>query len=106
MAADSPLCCQVDAYGGALSYGVRYRLGRGPPEPTAHPDLLLRGHGRQLRARAGDTQPDILNRRHVPLTEVGVRWDGGGGGGEEVTVVVVVGDAGRGWVTLVILVGG
>ncbi|XP_072773402.1 basement membrane-specific heparan sulfate proteoglycan core protein isoform X3 [Taeniopygia guttata] len=60
---------KVDAYGGALSYGVRYRLGRGPPEPTAHPDLLLRGHGRQLRARAGDTQPDILNRRHVPLTE-------------------------------------
>ncbi|XP_074414523.1 basement membrane-specific heparan sulfate proteoglycan core protein isoform X2 [Zonotrichia albicollis] len=60
---------KVDAYGGALSYGVRYRLGRGPPEPTAHPDVLLRGHGRQLRARAGDTQPDILNRRHVPLTE-------------------------------------
>ncbi|XP_016158848.1 PREDICTED: basement membrane-specific heparan sulfate proteoglycan core protein [Ficedula albicollis] len=60
---------KVDAYGGALSYGVRYRLGRGPPEPTAHPDLLLRGHGRQLRARAGDTQPDVLNRRHVPLTE-------------------------------------
>ncbi|RLV89744.1 hypothetical protein DV515_00014742 [Chloebia gouldiae] len=60
---------KVDAYGGALSYGVRYRLGRGPPEPTAHPDLLLRGHGRQLRARAGDTQPDILNQRHVPLTE-------------------------------------
>ncbi|XP_064586429.1 basement membrane-specific heparan sulfate proteoglycan core protein isoform X3 [Zonotrichia leucophrys gambelii] len=60
---------KVDAYGGALSYGVRYRLGRGPPEPTAHPDVLLRGHGRQLRARAGDTQPDVLNRRHVPLTE-------------------------------------
>ncbi|XP_059722449.1 basement membrane-specific heparan sulfate proteoglycan core protein isoform X3 [Haemorhous mexicanus] len=60
---------KVDAYGGALSYGVRYRLGRGPPEPTAHPDVLLRGHGRQLRARAGDTQPDILNQRHVPLTE-------------------------------------
>ncbi|XP_041319301.1 basement membrane-specific heparan sulfate proteoglycan core protein isoform X7 [Pyrgilauda ruficollis] len=60
---------KVDAYGGALSYGVRYRLGRGPPEPTTHPDVLLRGHGRQLRARAGDTQPDVLNRRHVPLTE-------------------------------------
>ncbi|KAF4789396.1 hypothetical protein TURU_151812 [Turdus rufiventris] len=60
---------KVDAYGGALSYGVRYRLGRGPPEPTSHPDVLLRGHGRQLRARAGDTQPDVLNRRHVPLTE-------------------------------------
>ncbi|XP_041878084.1 basement membrane-specific heparan sulfate proteoglycan core protein isoform X4 [Corvus kubaryi] len=60
---------KVDAYGGALSYGVRYRLGRGPPEPTAHPDVLLRGHGRQLRARAGDTQPDVLNQRHVPLTE-------------------------------------
>ncbi|XP_058674585.1 LOW QUALITY PROTEIN: basement membrane-specific heparan sulfate proteoglycan core protein [Ammospiza caudacuta] len=60
---------KVDAYGGALSYGVRYRLGRGPPEPTAHPDVLLRGHGRQLRARAGDTRPDVLNRRHVPLTE-------------------------------------
>ncbi|KAM4758606.1 basement membrane-specific heparan sulfate proteoglycan core protein isoform 3-T3 [Cyanocitta cristata] len=60
---------KVDAYGGALSYGVRYRLGRGPPEPTAHPDVLLRGHGRQLQARAGDTQPDVLNQRHVPLTE-------------------------------------
>ncbi|XP_032935509.1 basement membrane-specific heparan sulfate proteoglycan core protein isoform X4 [Catharus ustulatus] len=60
---------KVDAYGGALSYGVRYRLGRGPPESTAHPDVLLWGHGRQLRARAGDTQPDLLNRRHVPLTE-------------------------------------
>ncbi|XP_041275343.1 basement membrane-specific heparan sulfate proteoglycan core protein isoform X4 [Onychostruthus taczanowskii] len=60
---------KADAYGGALSYGVRYRLGRGPPEPTTHPDVLLRGHGRQLRARAGDTQPDVLNRRHVPLTE-------------------------------------
>ncbi|XP_058279281.1 basement membrane-specific heparan sulfate proteoglycan core protein isoform X3 [Hirundo rustica] len=60
---------KVDAYGGALSYGVRYRLGRGPPEPTTHPDLLLRGHGRQLQARAGDTQPDVLNQRHVPLTE-------------------------------------
>ncbi|KAM3659714.1 LOW QUALITY PROTEIN: basement membrane-specific heparan sulfate proteoglycan core protein [Ammospiza maritima maritima] len=60
---------KVDAYGGAFSYGVRYRLGRGPPEPTAHPDVLLRGHGRQLRARAGDTRPDVLNRRHVPLTE-------------------------------------
>ncbi|XP_063273590.1 basement membrane-specific heparan sulfate proteoglycan core protein isoform X3 [Prinia subflava] len=60
---------KVDAYGGALSYGVRYRLGRGPPEPTTHPDLLLRGHGRQLQARAGDAQPDVLNQRHVPLTE-------------------------------------
>ncbi|NXD29929.1 PGBM protein, partial [Spelaeornis formosus] len=60
---------KVDAYGGALSYGVRYRLGRGPPEPTSHPDVLLRGHGRQLRARAGDTQPDVLSRQHVPLTE-------------------------------------
>lgn len=61
----------MDAYGGALSYGVRYRLGRGPPEPTTHPDLVLRGHGRQLRARAGATRPDVLNRRHVPFTEVG-----------------------------------
>ncbi|XP_054705507.1 basement membrane-specific heparan sulfate proteoglycan core protein isoform X3 [Grus americana] len=60
---------KVDAYGGALSYGVRYRLGRGPPEPTAHPDVVLRGHGRQLRARAGATRPDVLNRRHVPFTE-------------------------------------
>ncbi|XP_066058873.1 basement membrane-specific heparan sulfate proteoglycan core protein isoform X2 [Chamaea fasciata] len=60
---------KVDAYGGTLSYGVRYRLGRGPPEPTTHPDLLLWGHGRQLRARAGDTQPDVLNQRHIPLTE-------------------------------------
>ncbi|XP_069730950.1 basement membrane-specific heparan sulfate proteoglycan core protein isoform X7 [Phaenicophaeus curvirostris] len=60
---------KVDAYGGALSYGVRYRLGRGPPEPTSHPDVVLRGHGRQLRAHAGATQPDVLNRRHVPFTE-------------------------------------
>ncbi|XP_061298169.1 basement membrane-specific heparan sulfate proteoglycan core protein isoform X8 [Pezoporus flaviventris] len=64
---------KVDAYGGALSYGVRYRLGRGPPEPTTHPDVVLRGHGRQLRARDGDTQPDVLNRRHVPFTED--RWE-------------------------------
>lgn len=61
----------MDAYGGALSYGVRYRLGRGPPEPTTHPDVVLRGHGRQLRARAGATQPDVLNQRRVPFTEVG-----------------------------------
>lgn len=88
MAADSPLCCQVDAYGGVLSYGVRYRLGRGPPDPTTHPDLLLRGHGRQLQARAGDTQPDVLNQRHVPLTEVGVRRDGDGHGGEVMLVVM------------------
>ncbi|XP_040441615.1 LOW QUALITY PROTEIN: basement membrane-specific heparan sulfate proteoglycan core protein [Falco naumanni] len=66
---DTFLGDKVDAYGGALSYGVRYRLGRGPPEPTAHPDVVLRGHGRQLRARAGATQPDVLNRRHVPFTE-------------------------------------
>ncbi|XP_065520473.1 basement membrane-specific heparan sulfate proteoglycan core protein isoform X3 [Lathamus discolor] len=70
---DSFLGDKVDAYGGALSYGVRYRLGRGPPEPTTHPDVLLRGHGRQLRARDGDTQPDVLNRRHVPFTED--RWE-------------------------------
>ncbi|XP_052648523.1 LOW QUALITY PROTEIN: basement membrane-specific heparan sulfate proteoglycan core protein [Harpia harpyja] len=66
---DAFLGDKVDAYGGALSYGVRYRLGRGPPEPTTHPDVVLRGHGRQLRARAGATQPDVLNRRHVPFTE-------------------------------------
>ncbi|POI32121.1 hypothetical protein CIB84_004127, partial [Bambusicola thoracicus] len=60
---------KVDAYGGALSYGVRYRLGRGPPEPAPRPDVLLRGHGRQLRARTGDTQPDVLNRRRIPFTE-------------------------------------
>ncbi|XP_064028426.1 basement membrane-specific heparan sulfate proteoglycan core protein isoform X3 [Pogoniulus pusillus] len=60
---------KVDAYGGVLSYGVRYRLGRGPPEPTTHPDVVLRGHGRQLRARAGATRPDVLNRRHLPFTE-------------------------------------
>jgi len=65
-------CCQVDAYGGALSYGVRYRLGRGPPEPAPRPDVLLRGHGRQLRARTRATQPDVLNRRRIPFTEVGV----------------------------------
>ncbi|XP_030363786.1 basement membrane-specific heparan sulfate proteoglycan core protein isoform X1 [Strigops habroptila] len=70
---DAFLGDKVDAYGGALSYGVRYRLGRGPPEPTTHPDVLLRGHGRQLRARDGDTQPDVLNRRHVPFTED--RWE-------------------------------
>lgn len=87
----------MDAYGGALSYGVRYRLGRGPPEPTAHPDVLLRGHGRQLRARAGDTQPDILNQRHVPLTEVGVRRDGDGG---EVMLMVM-----DGWVMMVVVGG-
>ena len=45
-------CCQVDAYGGALSYGVRYRLGRGPREPAP--------------------RPDVLNRRRIPFTEVGV----------------------------------
>lgn len=61
----------MDAYGGALSYGVRYRLGRGPPEPAPRPDVLLRGRGRQLQARAGDTQPDILNQRRIPFTEVG-----------------------------------
>ncbi|OPJ86308.1 hypothetical protein AV530_011445 [Patagioenas fasciata monilis] len=66
---DTFLGDKVDAYGGALSYGVRYRLGRGPPEPTSHPDVVLRGHGRQLRARAGATQPDVPNRRHLPLTE-------------------------------------
>ncbi|XP_075629462.1 basement membrane-specific heparan sulfate proteoglycan core protein isoform X7 [Balearica regulorum gibbericeps] len=66
---DAFLGDKVDAYGGALSYGVRYRLGRGPPEPTAHPDVVLRGHGRQLQARAGATRPDVLNRRHVPFTE-------------------------------------
>ncbi|KAM9217540.1 LOW QUALITY PROTEIN: basement membrane-specific heparan sulfate proteoglycan core protein [Leptosomus discolor] len=66
---DTFLGDKVDAYGGALSYGVRYRLGRGPPEPTTHPDVVLRGHGRQLRARAGATQPDVLNRRQVPFTE-------------------------------------
>lgn len=90
----------MDAYGGALSYGVRYRLGRGPPEPTSHPDVLLRGHGRQLRARAGDTQPDVLNRRHVPLTEVGVRRNGDGGGRGWVMMAIVAGDAGYsgGWV--------
>ncbi|XP_040389437.1 basement membrane-specific heparan sulfate proteoglycan core protein isoform X14 [Cygnus olor] len=60
---------KVDAYGGALSYGVRYRLGRGPPEPAPRPDVLLRGRGRQLQARAGDTQPDVLNRRRIPFTE-------------------------------------
>ena len=65
-------CCQVDAYGGALSYGVRYRLGRGPPEPAPRPDVLLQGHGRQLRAHARATQPDVLNRRRIPFTEVGV----------------------------------
>ncbi|XP_062486113.1 basement membrane-specific heparan sulfate proteoglycan core protein isoform X6 [Pezoporus occidentalis] len=70
---DAFLGDKVDAYGGALSYGVRYRLGRGPPEPTTHPDVVLRGHGRQLRARDGDTQPDVLNRRHVPFTED--RWE-------------------------------
>ncbi|KAM9521180.1 basement membrane-specific heparan sulfate proteoglycan core protein isoform 4-T4 [Guaruba guarouba] len=70
---DAFLGDKVDAYGGALSYGVRYRLGRGPPEPTTHPDVLLRGYGRQLRARDGDTQPDVLNRRHVPFTED--RWE-------------------------------
>ncbi|XP_049659348.1 basement membrane-specific heparan sulfate proteoglycan core protein isoform X12 [Accipiter gentilis] len=66
---DAFLGDKVDAYGGALSYGVRYRLGRGPPEPTTHPDVVLRGHGRQLRARTGATRPDVLNRRHVPFTE-------------------------------------
>uniref|UniRef100_A0A8V0YXG4 Basement membrane-specific heparan sulfate proteoglycan core protein n=1 Tax=Gallus gallus TaxID=9031 RepID=A0A8V0YXG4_CHICK len=60
---------KVDAYGGALSYGVRYRLGRGPPEPAPRPDVLLRGHGRQLRARTRATQPDVLNRRRIPFTE-------------------------------------
>ncbi|XP_054251094.1 basement membrane-specific heparan sulfate proteoglycan core protein [Indicator indicator] len=64
---------KVDAYGGELSYGVRYRLGRGPPEPTTHPDVLLRGHGRQLRARAGATQPDVTNRRRVTFTEA--HWE-------------------------------
>ncbi|XP_061235500.1 basement membrane-specific heparan sulfate proteoglycan core protein isoform X1 [Neopsephotus bourkii] len=70
---DAFLGDKVDAYGGALSYGVRYRLGRGPPEPSTHPDVVLRGHGRELRARDGDTQPDVLNRRHVPFTED--RWE-------------------------------
>ncbi|OXB60717.1 hypothetical protein ASZ78_006080, partial [Callipepla squamata] len=60
---------KVDAYGGVLSYGVRYRLGRGPPEPAPRPDVLLRGHGRQLQARATATQPDVLNRRRIPFTE-------------------------------------
>ncbi|XP_052547646.1 basement membrane-specific heparan sulfate proteoglycan core protein isoform X11 [Tympanuchus pallidicinctus] len=60
---------KVDAYGGALSYGVRYRLGRGPPEPAPRPDVLLQGHGRQLRAHARATQPDVLNRRRIPFTE-------------------------------------
>nr|CAE51322.1 basement membrane-specific heparan sulfate proteoglycan core protein precursor [Gallus gallus] len=60
---------KVDAYGGALSYGVRYRLGRGPPEPAPRPDVLLRGHGRQLRAHTRATQPDVLNRRRIPFTE-------------------------------------
>lgn len=80
----------MDAYGGALSYGVRYRLGRGPSEPTTHPDVVLRGHGRQLRARAGATQPDVLNRRHVPFTEVGGRGAGGGGGSGVMAMVAVV----------------
>ncbi|XP_031463807.1 basement membrane-specific heparan sulfate proteoglycan core protein isoform X6 [Phasianus colchicus] len=60
---------KVDAYGGALSYGVRYRLGRGPPEPAPRPDVLLRGHGRQLQAHTRPTQPDVLNRRRIPFTE-------------------------------------
>ncbi|XP_072210311.1 basement membrane-specific heparan sulfate proteoglycan core protein isoform X3 [Excalfactoria chinensis] len=60
---------KVDAYGGALSYGVRYRLGRGPPEPAPRPDVVLWGHGRQLRAHAGAAQPDVLNRRRIPFTE-------------------------------------
>ena len=82
----------MDAYGGALSYGVRYRLGRGPPEPTTHPDVVLRGHGRQLRARVGATRPDVLNWRHVPFTEVGGSWVGGDSDGG--WVLVVVGDIG------------
>lgn len=99
---------QVDAYGGVLSYGIRYRLGRGPPEPTSHPDVVLRGHGRQLRARAGATQPDVPNRRHLPLTEVGGRWRGevmvGGDDGGRM-MGCDDGDAGAKWL-MMMMVGG
>ncbi|KAM8796373.1 basement membrane-specific heparan sulfate proteoglycan core protein [Eudromia elegans] len=62
---------KVDAYGGALSYTVRYHLGRGPPEPTRRPDVVLLGaRGKLLsRPRAEPTRPGVPNRRRVAFTE-------------------------------------
>ncbi|KAK2521549.1 Hspg2 [Columba guinea] len=88
---DTFLGDKVDAYGGVLSYGIRYRLGRGPPEPTSHADVVLRGHGRQLRARAGATQPDVPNRRHLPLTEEHWEDEAGNPASRELLLLVLQG---------------
>ncbi|XP_064381762.1 basement membrane-specific heparan sulfate proteoglycan core protein isoform X6 [Dromaius novaehollandiae] len=62
---------KTDAYGGALSYAVRYRLGRGPPEPARRPDVVLLGAGRKLlaRPRHEPARPGVLNQRRVAFTE-------------------------------------
>ncbi|XP_068772364.1 basement membrane-specific heparan sulfate proteoglycan core protein isoform X3 [Struthio camelus] len=62
---------KVDAYGGQLSYTVRYRLARGPPEPTRRPDVVLLGAGRRLaaRPRAEPARPGVFNHRRVAFTE-------------------------------------